>query len=308
MNETTKRILSGLVLGAIALAALTLDQFHFITLAGFVGLVALLGLSEFYRLADRGLDGRPLRGIGYFFSVLIILAYYARFLAQKRAQGHSTGAFADSFIFWFQPGFDPVPFIFVLFLITASIVHLLRRPLDGTLYSLGVTLFGPLYCVLTICHGLLLHAMPNGLFWVIFFIVLPISADTGGYFAGKFFGRHSAGLAVSPRKTYEGYFGGVILCTLIGAGLFLGWRAWMPEHGTLDMPVLEIAIVSFVMAFFAIFGDLVESAFKRDARIKDSASTIPGHGGVLDRADAIIFSLPLGFLYLSVRAALGFTY
>lgn len=154
-----------------------------------------------------------------------------------------------------------------------------------------------------------MYALEDGLFWLVLFLVLPIASDSGAYFAGKWFGRHNAGLKVSPHKTYEGYVGGIVLTVLVGIGLLLGWQEWGPAgQRDVSIPLLEMGFLSLIIAFISIAGDLIESAIKRDARIKDSASTIPGHGGILDLADAMYFSLPIGFYYLLIRSQLGFSY
>jgi len=311
MSETTKRILSGLTLGAIALAALLVPAFNWIAFVLFVLLFSYLGLVEFYRLTDRGLDGRPFRRIGFFFALWIILTYYARFLDSKQSQGYELSApeFFNGFIAWLYPGVDPVPTILMLFLIAVAAAQLFTRPLDGAVYSMVVTVGGVLYTVVTLCHGVLLYGMPKGLFWLVLFLVLPIASDSGAYFAGKWFGRHNAGLKVSPHKTYEGYAGGIVFTVLVGVGFLWGANRWgRGELTGVNMSLIEMGFLSLLIAFLSIAGDLIESAIKRDAKTKDSASTIPGHGGVMDLADAMYFSLPAGFSYLLIRSMLGLTY
>jgi phosphatidate cytidylyltransferase len=308
MNETAKRIISGLILGALACGALYTDFFNWILLFALLFLFSQMGLYEFYHLTDRGIDGRPFRKLGAFFGGLIVVGYYAQFLAMKSAQGYAPDGFAAWLIAWFYPNANNLaPTLLFLFLIFASVLQILTRPLDGTIYNLAVSVGGIVYTTLGVCHGMLLMGLDHGVFYLVLFAVLPISTDTGAYFAGRWFGRHNAGLKVSPKKTYEGYAGGIVTAVLIGVGFLYGWNAYAPGAvAGVPMHPVEIAIVAFVIAFVSIFGDLAESAFKRDAKIKDSASTIPGHGGMLDLADAIYFSLPVGYFYLTYKAMLGF--
>ncbi|MBX7057451.1 MAG: phosphatidate cytidylyltransferase [Leptospirales bacterium] len=307
MGETAKRILSGLALGALALAALGLDTYHWVFLLALIMLFGLLGLTEYYRLTDRGMDGRPLRFAGYFFSVLIILGAYAQFLQTQLSAGHLAPNWLLAAAGFLYPGQSLTPLFLVLMLVCAMVGQLLLRPLDGTVYSVAVTVFGPLYTVVSVSFGLLLYALPQGMFYTVLFIVIPISCDTGAYFAGRWFGRHNAGLKVSPRKTYEGYVGGVIFTVVVALGFTMAWRNLAPAPlQSIAIGSIEMGVMAFFFSFLAIFGDLAESALKRDSRVKDSASTIPGHGGVLDLADAIFFCLPAGYLYLTLRVWAGF--
>ncbi len=310
MNETAKRILSGITIGGLACGALYSDVFNWILLFALLFLFSQMGLYEFYHLTDRGIDGRPFRKLGAFFAGLIVVGYYAQFLAMKTAAGggYEPDAFASGLMAWFYPnGNNLAPTFLFIFLIFASVLQILTRPLDGTIYNLAVSVGGVVYTTLGVCHGMLLMGLEHGLFYLVLFALLPISTDTGAYFAGRWFGRHNAGLKVSPKKTYEGYAGGIVMAVLVGIGFLYGWNAYAPGAlAGVPMHPVEVGVLSFVIAFVSIFGDLAESALKRDAKIKDSASTIPGHGGMLDLADAIYFSLPIGYFYLTYKSMLGF--
>jgi phosphatidate cytidylyltransferase len=146
----------------------------------------------------------------------------------------------------------------------------------------------------------------RGVFYLLFVVLGTTMTDIGAYFVGKFFGRHNAGLKVSPKKTYEGYAGGLVAAAVslvlyiqIVPGLMgLGYPESFPG-------ILETVVISLLLSFASIAGDLSESALKRDAKIKDSASLIPGHGGFLDLADALFFTVPLFYYYLTIRQSLG---
>lgn len=307
MGETTKRIISGFFLGFVALAALSLDHFHWVFLLLMVLIFGLMGLTEYYRLTDKGIEGRAIRLPGYIFSVLIILGFYAQYLQIQANRGHVLPAWLERGASLLYPGESLALALLMLLLVVSAVVQLLARPLDGAVYSLAVTVFGPVYTVVSISYGILLHSLPQGVFYTVLFIVIPISCDTGAYFAGRWFGRHNAGLKVSPRKTYEGYVGGVVFTVIVAVAYLLGWQSYAPEHlRGIAIGAVEMGILAFLLSFVSIFGDLAESALKRDSRVKDSSSTIPGHGGMLDLADAIYFSLPLGYLYLTIRAWAGF--
>lgn len=129
-----------------------------------------------------------------------------------------------------------------------------------------------------------------GLYWIFLVLLSTWSADSGAYFAGRAFGKNKLFPRVSPKKTWEGVFGGILLAMVVAVA-FLHW--FQPEtkfyHG--------IAIGA-ILAIVSVVGDLVESLIKRSTGVKDSGSILPGHGGVLDRVDSILFTAPVTFLYL----------
>ncbi len=122
---------------------------------------------------------------------------------------------------------------------------------------------------------------------VFFLFILIWSSDTFAYFTGKFFGKHKMAPKISPKKTWEGFGGGVIL-TLV-AGFFV--EQYYPELRG------NWIIVGFLVSVFAPLGDLVESQLKRTFGVKDSGNIIPGHGGILDRLDSFIICVPVVYLY-----------
>lgn len=127
-------------------------------------------------------------------------------------------------------------------------------------------------------------------------IVLVWAADTGAYYAGKTLGRHLLAPRVSPKKTWEGIGGGVVTAIVV-AWCFARWVE----------PGLELQhwlVLGLVAATVGPVGDLFESALKRDAGVKDSAGLLPGHGGFLDRFDALAFVAPVSYLYLRIVAGI----
>lgn len=122
---------------------------------------------------------------------------------------------------------------------------------------------------------------------VFFLFVLIWSSDSFAFFTGKFFGKHKMAPKISPKKTWEGFAGGVILTLVVG---FFIERYYPDLRGNWIM-------VGFLVAVFAPFGDLIESQLKRTFGVKDSGNIIPGHGGILDRLDSFILCAPVVYLY-----------
>jgi phosphatidate cytidylyltransferase len=134
---------------------------------------------------------------------------------------------------------------------------------------------------------------PRGVRWTLLILAVPVAMDTGGYFAGRAFGRHKLSPQVSPGKTWEGVLGGMLLVGLV-ACLTAGWSGAEPLH---------YAVLCLGVAAFSVVGDLTESMFKRVAGLKDSGGLFPGHGGALDRIDSISAAAPimaLGLIWLGV--------
>ncbi len=172
----------------------------------------------------------------------------------------------------------------------AWIDHLFRRPLADapTLTAHAVT--GCLYGGLGLAPLAALRAGPDGLAWVIAALVMTWANDTCAYFVGRAFGRHKLYPSVSPNKTWEGFAGGFLGSV---GGLFIA-RLVFPVLSPLDCVVLGIA-----GGLFGPLGDLCESMLKRASGAKDSGFLIPGHGGILDRVDALLFNVPVLYVYVA---------
>ncbi|MFW9609137.1 MAG: phosphatidate cytidylyltransferase [Aquaspirillum sp.] len=125
-----------------------------------------------------------------------------------------------------------------------------------------------------------------GVGWLLYAMSLVWVTDTGAYFSGRAFGKTKLALKVSPGKTWEGVVGGVSLAVLLS--VFVAWQT--------DMPWLSMMVLALIVSFLSIYGDLFESALKRQVGVKDSSNMLPGHGGWLDRFDALLLAIPLFWL------------
>jgi phosphatidate cytidylyltransferase len=167
--------------------------------------------------------------------------------------------------------------------------------LHGAVERLGLSLLGVLYVGFFIAHVVLLRAGDDGWRWVLFTVFSAMGSDSGGYFAGRAFGQRKLAPAISPSKTVEGALGAVAGAMLIGtvARLLL-----FPTLGANEALFLGAAI-----SLLAQFGDLVESALKRAFGAKDSGWIIPGHGGILDRLDSLLFPVVFAYYYAALPRA-----
>jgi phosphatidate cytidylyltransferase len=157
---------------------------------------------------------------------------------------------------------------------------------------------GPLYVCLPIAMLILIDMQPNGNIWIFFLLAVIFANDTGALYAGKAFGRHKLYPEVSPNKTWEGSAGGLILGLIVSI-IFLRINA-------LRVHAIDPAILFLVIGLSVAtqVGDLVESMLKRSYGVKDSGSILPGHGGILDRVDGLLFAIPVLYGYLELRRLL----
>lgn len=182
------------------------------------------------------------------------------------------------------------------FALTAMATLLWRLPegQNGYVRDGMAGLFAAAYVPFLAGFAVLMLADSDGPDRVVTFIAVTIASDIGGYFAGSFLGRHKMAPAISPKKTWEGFTGSAVTCMACGA-LLLPWLlggAWW-----------QGVVVGMAAVCAATLGDLVESMIKRDLGIKDMGTLLPGHGGVLDRLDSLLFTAPV--VWLLYTAFLG---
>ena len=165
-------------------------------------------------------------------------------------------------------------------------------PSPSTVTRAAILFMAPLYLGLPLGVLAMIRGTrgPAALSWL---IIVIAASDSAQYYAGRTFGRRKLAPLVSPAKTVEGAIGGLVAAVAIGTAL--GWWGVAGEQ-----PVI-VGVLAFVLAAGGMVGDLFESLLKRSAGVKDSASLIPGHGGILDRIDSYLVAAPLYYLYLALR-------
>ncbi len=158
----------------------------------------------------------------------------------------------------------------------------------------GPTLAAVIYVVYLLSHLILIKHMPNSSSMLLFLFFVVWFTDTGAYVFGTRFGKHKLIPLISPNKSVEGVIAGCISGIIAGVIAFIICQKYCPLD-TIKMPVVQIIILSFIISIISQISDLVESAIKRAAGVKDSGNWIPGHGGILDVFDSVILTAP--FLY-----------
>ncbi len=156
--------------------------------------------------------------------------------------------------------------------------------------SLGKQLLGLWYLPLFIPFFILVRLEPRGLKWLFFLLAVNYAGDTGAYYMGRTLGRHKLAPMVSPQKTLEGSLGG------LAANILVAWIFQMTLFSSRSF--LQMVSLSLTIGVVSQVGDLLESMLKRAARVKDSGSIFPGHGGLLDRMDSLLLPVPLLYFFI----------
>lgn len=266
MNNLAQRVITGIIGVTIIIAGIVFSPWTFATV---ILVIALLTLREFYGLARKA-ETKPYEVWGLVFCFAL---FGLVFLNYQGEISKST--------FWMLPALFSIVFLYPL----------IRHGQGHAINCLAVSVLGIFYIALPFCLMIPLAFITGEFQYELILGILfaQWANDTGGYFAGKAFGKTKLFEKVSPKKTWEGSIGGLVLTI----GVLLVFC-----HFFGVMSYLEWAGLAIVVSIFGSLGDLVESAFKRALAIKDSGSTIPGHGGFLDRFDGLILALPFATTYI----------
>jgi phosphatidate cytidylyltransferase len=180
----------------------------------------------------------------------------------------------------------------------SALILVIKGKTEGATSNLALSLLGFFYVAGLFSYLILLREMspesiPNykmGGVWIVYLLICIWSCDTFAYFIGAPLGKHPLSPRVSPKKTVEGFGGGIL--GAIAAAFFSHFVFFSSAQ------LKDLLIISAIVAFVGQVGDLTESLFKRDAQFKDTSHIIPGHGGILDRFDSLLFVSPLVYYYL----------
>lgn len=265
-----KRILTAAVSVPLALAGIfLLPDIWFLAV---LLLLALFATAEYVRMVSNSQVGRsPL--------LLILLVPGAAALMTPGVISGVRGL----------PGADALLILAMVFVLgIGSIVVVSRTPMSGGLAAIGALTFGVLYLSLPVAS--LIRLRQTGGPWLLVLCVAIVwLGDTFAFYCGSRWGRRKLAPQISPNKTREGSIAGLL------AGVFVA-AVW--SWGTLGTVSIKVLVLAVVVGAAAQMGDLVESLLKRGAGIKDSGAVFPGHGGVLDRLDALFFAAPAMWLYI----------
>jgi len=271
-NNLTQRLITGILGAAGMIAGVSYSEWIYF---GIFFIICLFSLREFYKLS--GLDGMiPLKTLGTFIGLVVF-----------------------SLSFFIEQGTISYKYYFLIFPLVAIVylVKLYKKLERKPFTNIAFTLLGVFY--IAIPFALLNHAVfqdsITGTHYnyeiILGSLLILWASDTGAYFAGTFFGKHKLFERISPKKSWEGFWGGAGLAILITYILTLFFHS---------LTLVDWMIVSLIIIIGGTFGDLVESLLKRSIEIKDSGDSLPGHGGFLDRFDGLFISAPFIVAYLEI--------
>jgi phosphatidate cytidylyltransferase len=269
------RIITGVVVLPFLIASILISWLQplFVVLAA-AAMVA--GLFEFYVLAKKQ-DLKPDAAIGYLAAAALFTVFYF----------NEPGPRSDLLMM------QLIPLILIVFTVATLIAVTLRgAPFNKMIASSGATILGVLYVVLLGGHLVAVRTGFNqarSADLLSFFFLVLMGSDTSAYYVGRAFGKHKLAPSLSPGKTWEGVVGGVL------AGLLMATIAhfWFFR----ELPLKLALPLAATMVVIGILGDLTESALKRSAGAKDAANLLPGHGGLLDRLDSLLFNAPVIYYF-----------
>lgn len=254
----TTRLISGIILVILALLVVSAGGG---ILFGVVGMISLVGLFELYRVMK--IEKTPLAWIGYGACV----PYYG--------------------LLWFD-GQQFVTLMAIAALMLLMSFYVFTFPKYKT-EEITVVFFGVFYVAVMLSYLYQVRQMPDGAYMVWLIFISSWGCDTCAYCFGMLFGKHKLAPVLSPKKSIEGAVGGVLGAALLGYVYAFLFRGRMVEVAN---PRMVCALACAIAAVISQIGDLAASAIKRNHQVKDYGHLIPGHGGVLDRFDSMIFTAP----------------
>ena len=239
----------------------------------FISVVGLLAALEFYRLS-KGAKAQPLTVFGIIWTILLIIVRDA----------------------WIRTQLAPYIDIELLApnMITAGmaislLLLLARKQKQGAFTDWSWTFAGIFYVGWLLSYLVALRGLDGGRSWLFLAILATFGSDSAAYFIGRLFGKQKLAPTISPKKTWEGAVGGLAGAAAVSLLFLLP----TPLKLTAYLNWWQIIIVGLLISVFGQLGDLVESLFKRNTGVKDSGNIFPGHGGMLDRMDSIVFAVVL---------------
>jgi phosphatidate cytidylyltransferase len=297
-SNLIKRVVTAVVLIPIVLVLILWAPVW--ALAAVAALVALLAIHEFLKLSEN-YAVQPFMRPTYIYTAIYFLSIALASGTEKPLL--STAGFI------YGTGFAAAlaPFVFLA-------IGMTRSSLREALPAAAASTLGFTYIALPMGFLVQLRQQWAGAFYVFYLLSIVWAGDIFAYFVGRSIGRHRMSPRVSPKKTWEGAAASVIASVGIGllifnyarqiSHFFLSLHLIQPRDGMLtyqNPPLLPIIVLSAVINVAAQLGDLVESVIKRGADVKDSGALLPGHGGMLDRIDALLFAAPVLWYYAAIR-------
>lgn len=280
MKNFIQRASTGLVFVAVIIGSILWNEYSFVAV---FSLVIALGILEFYKLMNtEGIHPPKILGVFSGVSIFLINA------------GVHYEIFGNEFLF--------VSFLFFFMFFAVELYRKKPNPFTNIAFSFFSLIYiavplALLVNITSITTSVDVEAVYYRRELLIAYFFLVWASDSGAYVFGSAFGKHKLFPRVSPKKSWEGSFGGVVFVLAFAFGFYKLIPLWGLSPA---LRFMDWAIIGAIIVVMGTFGDLVESLLKRSIYIKDSGSILPGHGGILDRFDSVFMSAPFVFVYLEL--------
>jgi phosphatidate cytidylyltransferase len=306
-----KRVLTAVAL--IPVVLLLVFKASILFLAPAIGLITILGLKEYLGIVEAA-GIKAIRWPTYIFGLLpivAILAITAPLVFDPPYRRAIYSPYEPDMLSIWAAVFTAAPLIY-------GAVLVFRKDMRGGLASVAASMFGLFYIALPLSLLIDLRGNPLRCFLIVFILFSVWAGDIAAYYVGKNFGKRKLAPVVSPNKSWEGAIASSLASLIVAAlvfkyqyelrsffsvpfGIFWG-SVGIPPPG---FPWTHVILLGLFTNVFAQLGDLFESALKRGAGVKDSGTLLPGHGGILDRIDALLFAIPFVVCYVGLSGIVG---
>jgi phosphatidate cytidylyltransferase len=270
VNNLTTRTITGLGFIIVIIGSILLGQIIFSSL--FLA-IAFLGMWEFYGLIEKA-GAQPNKPISLIAGILLFVTLAI-----------NAGGYTDGRVILLN-----IPMLFIL--IIGELWRNREKPFENIAYSmLGYFYIAMPLGLMTYFFNPVVTSGPLHYGTALGFLLILWTSDTGAYVTGSLLGRHRLFERISPKKSWEGSIGGAMFALLVAYGISFVFTG---------LSITEWFVIALLIIVFGTLGDLSESLLKRSLDIKDSGNILPGHGGILDRFDAVLVSVPFVFVFLTL--------
>jgi len=298
MKTLIIRTLSGAVYVALIVWAILWNDFAF---AAVFAVLAALTTYEFHKLTNKQENVNALAWLGAMGSFVLFLCVFVMFLRKYIYENDID--YSENYLFNLYNSIVPIFMIFYICLIISIFITEIFRKKTNPINNIAYTFLGQMYIAVPFLFMIIIKNYSIPIFLLAIFIIIWVN-DSFAYLSGSTFGKHKMFERISPKKSWEGFFGGLIGSFIAAYLLF----KYLPEeifyvNFYYNLNFWQWLIFALIIVIFGTLGDLFESLIKRTIGVKDSGNIMPGHGGFLDRLDSVLFVLIPICVYLEIIAS-----
>lgn len=278
MKNLIKRSITGAIYVGLICACVLAGNWSYIV---FFGIITIIALEEFYHLCNSSTGGENVSTLIVDVAGGLILSVGLGCVNMSLMPPYTTAVLGGTFFT-----------VYLLYIIVRLVMQLYGQE-SSPLTNLAYSFMGQIYIALPLGLMSMYYTLNDGKALLMIMFVMIWLNDTGAFLVGSMVGKHRLFPRISPKKSWEGFIGGVVFAIAAGAIA----KVCLPDYfETISM--VALCGLGLVVGIFATWGDLVESLIKRTLGVKDSGNILPGHGGILDRIDSLLLVIPASLLYL----------